>query len=195
MWLIVGLGNPGAEYAGTYHNVGFRVLDRLAARENVRINERCGAAVISDEVRIGGQAAVLVKPQTYMNDSGAAMPPVFDRFGAAAQNVIVIYDDVALPLGKVRVRQRGSAGGHNGIKSLISTFATDEFLRVRVGIKPDREVDDLREFVLSRVVRADEDLLDQAEEIAVKAVETLIGEGVDQAMSRYNGIDLREKEN
>ena len=195
MWLIVGLGNPGAEYAGTYHNVGFRVLDRLAARENVRINERCGAAVISDEVRIGGQAAVLVKPQTYMNDSGAAVPPVFDRFGAAAQNVIVIYDDVALPLGKVRVRQRGSAGGHNGIKSLISTFATDEFLRVRVGIKPDREVDDLREFVLSRVVRADEDLLDQAEEIAVKAVETLIGEGVDQAMSRYNGIDLREKEN
>jgi len=195
MWLIVGLGNPGAEYAGTYHNVGFRVLDRLAARENVRINERCGAAVISDEVRIGGQAAVLVKPQTYMNDSGAAMPPVFDRFGAGAQNVIVIYDDVALPLGKVRVRQRGSAGGHNGIKSLISTFATDEFLRVRVGIKPDREVDDLREFVLSRVVRADEDLLDQAEEIAVKAVETLIGEGVDQAMSRYNGIDLREKEN
>jgi len=123
------------------------------------------------------------------------VPPVFDRFGAAAQNVIVIYDDVALPLGKVRVRQRGSAGGHNGIKSLISTFATDEFLRVRVGIKPDREVDDLREFVLSRVVRADEDLLDQAEEIAVKAVETLIGEGVDQAMSRYNGIDLREKEN
>ena len=195
MWLIVGLGNPGAEYAGTYHNVGFRVLDRLAARENVRINERCGAAVISDEVRIGGQAAVLVKPQTYMNDSGAAVPPVFDRFGAGAQNVIVIYDDVALPLGKVRVRQRGSAGGHNGIKSLISTFATDEFLRVRVGIKPDREVDDLREFVLSRVVRADEDLLDQAEEIAVKAVETLIGEGVDQAMSRYNGIDLREKEN
>jgi len=195
MWLIVGLGNPGAEYAGTYHNVGFRVLDRLAARENVRINERCGAAVISDEVRIGGQAAVLVKPQTYMNDSGAAMPPVFDRFGAGAQNVIVIYDDVALPLGKVRVRQRGSAGGHNGIKSLISTFATDEFLRVRVGIKPDREVDDLREFVLSRVVRADEDLLDQAEEIAAKAVETLIGEGVDQAMSRYNGIDLREKEN
>ena len=195
MWLIVGLGNPGAEYAGTYHNVGFRVLDRLAARENVRINERCGAAVISDEVRMGGQAAVLVKPQTYMNDSGAAMPPVFDRFGAGAQNVIVIYDDVALPLGKVRVRQRGSAGGHNGIKSLISTFATDEFLRVRVGIKPDREVDDLREFVLSRVVRADEDLLDQAEEIAAKAVETLIGEGVDQAMSRYNGIDLREKEN
>jgi len=195
MWLIVGLGNPGAEYAGTYHNVGFRVLDRLAARENVRINERCGAAVISDEVRMGGQAAVLVKPQTYMNDSGAAMPPVFDRFGAGAQNVIVIYDDVALPLGKVRVRQRGSAGGHNGIKSLISTFATDEILRVRVGIKPDREVDDLREFVLSRVVRADEDLLDQAEEIAVKAVETLIGEGVDQAMSRYNGIDLREKEN
>ena len=195
MWLIVGLGNPGAEYAGTYHNVGFRVLDRLAARENVGMKERCGAAVISDEIQIRGQAAVLVKPQTYMNKSGAAMPPVFDCFGAATQNVIVIYDDVALPLGKIRVRQRGSAGGHNGIKSLISTFGSDEFLRVRIGIRPEREVDDLRQFVLSSVAQGDRDLLSQAEEVAVKAVETLIGEGIGEAMSQYNGIDLREKEN
>ncbi|HYR41708.1 MAG TPA: aminoacyl-tRNA hydrolase [Terriglobia bacterium] len=195
MWLIVGLGNPGDEYAGTYHNVGFRVLDRLAARENVRMNECCGAAVISDEIQIRGQAAVLVKPQTYMNKSGAAMPPVFDRFGASTQNVIVIYDDVALPLGKIRVRQRGSAGGHNGIKSLISTFGSDEFLRVRIGIQPERELDDLREFVLSRVAQGDRDLLNQAEEVAVKAVEAIIGEGIGEAMSQYNGIDLREKEN
>src|SRR5438105_3863967 len=83
----------GVKYAGTYHNVGFRVLDRLAARENMRINERCGAALTSGEIQIRGQAAVLIRPQTYMNESGAAMPPVFDRFGAAAQNVIVIYDD------------------------------------------------------------------------------------------------------
>jgi len=198
MWLIVGLGNPGEEYASTYHNVGFRVLDRLAARQTARVNvhkERCGAAVISDEVQIRGQAAILVRPQTYMNRSGTAMSPVFDRFGAAAQDVIVIYDDVALPLGKIRVRQRGSAGGHNGIKSLISTFGSDEFLRVRVGILPEREIDDLREFVLSQVARDDRELLDQAEEVAVNAVDTLIGEGIDRAMAQYNGIDLRKKEN
>jgi len=199
MWLIVGLGNPGEEYAGTYHNVGFRVLDRLAASENVhgnaRLKERCGAAVISDEVQIRGQAAILVRPRTYMNRSGDAMPPVFERFAVGAQNVIVIYDDVALPLGRIRLRQRGSAGGHNGIKSLISTFGSDEFLRVRVGIQPEREVGDLREFVLSHVARDYRDLLDQAEEVAVKAVATLIGEGIDEAMSQYNGIDLRKKEN
>ena len=123
------------------------------------------------------------------------MQAVFDQFGGAAQNVIVIYDDVALPLGRIRVRQKGSAGGHNGIKSLISTFGSDEFLRIRVGILPEREVDDLRDFVLSDVAKDDRDLLDQAEEVAIKAVETLIGEGIDRAMSQYNGIDLREKEN
>jgi PTH1 family peptidyl-tRNA hydrolase len=197
MWLIVGLGNPGEEYAGTYHNVGFRVLERLAAGGNARVNERwepCGPALISGKVVIGGQEAILVMPQSYMNKSGAAMPAVLQRFQATAQNVIVIYDDIALPLGKIRVRQKGSAGGHNGIKSLISAFGSDEFLRIRVGIHPDREVTDLRDFVLSRVAKADRELLDQAEEVAAKAVETLIGEGVDEAMAQYNGIDLREKE-
>jgi PTH1 family peptidyl-tRNA hydrolase len=198
MWLIVGLGNPGEEYAGTYHNVGFRVLERLAAPGNVRANEwwePCGAALISDRAVIGGQAAILVMPQTYMNESGASMPSVLDRFQVTAQNVIVIYDDIALPLGKIRVRQKGSAGGHNGIKSLVSTFGSDEFLRIRVGIRPEREVADLRDFVLSQVAKCDRELLDQAEEVAAKAVETLIGEGIDAAMSQYNGIDLREKEN
>jgi peptidyl-tRNA hydrolase, PTH1 family len=198
MWLIVGLGNPGEEYAGTYHNVGFRVLERLAAGGNARVNERwepCGPALISGKVVIGGQEAILVMPQSYMNKSGAAMPAVLQRFQATAQNVIVIYDDIALPLGKIRVRQKGSAGGHNGIKSLISAFGSDEFLRVRVGIQPESDVGELREFVLSPVRRADQELLDEAEEVAVNAVEAIIGEGIGQAMSRFNGIDLRKKEN
>jgi peptidyl-tRNA hydrolase, PTH1 family len=195
VWLIVGLGNPGEEYAGTYHNVGFRVLDRIAAQGNVGMRQRCGVALISAELQIRGQAAVLVRPKTYMNRSGDAMSPVFERFGAAAQDVIVIYDDIALPLGKIRVRQRGSAGGHNGIKSIISAFGSDEFLRVRVGIQPESDVGELREFVLSPVRRADQELLDEAEEVAVNAVETIIGEGIGQAMSRFNGIDLRKKEN
>jgi PTH1 family peptidyl-tRNA hydrolase len=195
MWLIVGLGNPGEEYAGTYHNVGFRVLDRIAARESIRFKERFGQARISGKAMIAGQPAVLVAPQTYMNNSGAAMPPLFERFEAGPGDVIVIYDDIALPLGKIRIRQKGSAGGHNGIKSLVSAFGSDEFLRIRVGIQPEREIGDVRDFVLSQVAKADLKLLDQAEEVAVKAVDTLVAAGIDEAMSQYNGIDLREKEN
>jgi peptidyl-tRNA hydrolase, PTH1 family len=194
MWLVVGLGNPGEEYADTYHNVGFRVLGRIASAQGTRVKERCGPSLISGKVVLGGQAAMLVLPQTYMNKSGAAMPPVFERFGSTVQDVIVVYDDLALPLGKLRLRQKGSAGGHNGIKSLVSTFGSDEFLRVRVGIQPDRPLDNVRDFVLSRVARSDRSLLDQAEEVAVKAVESLIADGIGKAMAAYNGIDLRETE-
>jgi len=192
MWLIVGLGNPGEEYAGTYHNVGFRVLQRIAADQGVRIKERCGPALISGKVTLGGQSAALVMPQTFMNRSGAALPPVFERFESTVSDVIVVYDDLAIPLGKLRVRQKGSAGGHNGIKSIVSTLGSDEFLRIRVGILPDREIGDVSDFVLSRVGKTDRALLDQTEEIAIKAVETLIAEGIEKAMAEYNGVDLRE---
>jgi PTH1 family peptidyl-tRNA hydrolase len=192
MWLIVGLGNPGEEYATTYHNVGFRVLERIAAGQNVRIKERCGPALISGKIVIGGQAAVLVMPQTYMNKSGSALPPVFERFESSASDLVIVYDDLALPLGKVRVRQKGSAGGHNGIKSIISTLGSDEFLRVRVGIQPNRDVADVRDFVLSRVSKGDRVLLDQTEDIVVKAIETLIAHGLERAMAEYNGLDLRD---
>ena len=191
MWLIVGLGNPGEEYAGTYHNVGFRVLDRIAGQQNVRIKERCGPSLISGKVILGGQPAVLVAPQTYMNISGSALAPVFQRFEESGSEIIVVYDDLDLPLGKLRVRQKGSAGGHNGIKSIISALGSDEFLRVRVGIRPDRDVGDVRDFVLSRVAKGDRSVLDQTEEVAVKAVETLIADGIEKAMAEYNGIDLR----
>src|SRR5689334_4862125 len=119
MWLIVGLGNPGDEYAGTYHNVGFRVLDRIAEQQGLRMKERCGPALISGRVTLREHQAVLIAPQTYMNRSGAALPPLFERFEAGGKDMIVVYDDLALPVGKIRVRQKGSAGGHNGIKSII----------------------------------------------------------------------------
>jgi PTH1 family peptidyl-tRNA hydrolase len=193
MWLIVGLGNPGEEYAQTYHNVGFRVVQRIAAQHNVPIKERCGPALTSGKVVLAGEPAVLVLPRTFMNNSGSALPPVLERFEASAGDIIVVYDDLALPLGKLRVRQKGSAGGHNGIKSTISILGSDEFLRVRVGIRPDREVGEVRDFVLSRVAKGDRELLVQTEELAVKAVETLIAAGLEQAMAEYNGIDLREE--
>ena len=194
MWLIIGLGNPGEEYAATYHNAGFRVLKRIAAHEKVPINVRCGPALISETTALGGQNGILVLPQTYMNNSGAVIPPLFERFEAIIQDVIIVYDDLALPLGKIRVRQKGSAGGHNGIKSLVSAFGSDEFLRIRIGIQPDREITGVRDFVLSQVAGTDRELMDQAEEVAAKAVVTLIVEGAEKAMSQYNGIDLREKE-
>src|SRR5215475_14598371 len=173
MWLIVGLGNPGEEYADTYHNAGFRVLERMAEQQHVRIKERCGPALISRQFLLGGESAALVMPQTFMNRSGAALPPVFERFESSARDIIVVYDDLALPLGKLRVRQKGSAGGHNGIKSIISTLESEEFMRVRVGIRPDREVGDVRDFVLSRIAKTDRDLLERTEDLAGKAVETL----------------------
>src|SRR4030095_145906 len=192
MWLIVGLGNPGEEYAASYHNAGFRVLERIADQKHVRVSERCGPALISRQILLGGASAVLVMPQTFMNRTGAAFPPCFERLESSARDIIVVYDDLALPLGKLRVRQKGSAGGHNGIKSIISTLGSDEFLRVRVGIRPDREFGDVRDFVLSRVAKGDQALLVQTEDIAVKAVETLIAASIEKAMAEYNGIDLRE---
>jgi PTH1 family peptidyl-tRNA hydrolase len=192
MWLVVGLGNPGEEYADTYHNVGFRVANSIAGQCQVRLRQRCGPALISDKVMLGGQLAVLATPQTFMNNSGAALPALFERFESSARNLIVVYDDLALPLGKLRVRQKGSAGGHNGIKSIVSTLESDEFLRIRVGIQPDRDVHDVRDFVLSRIAKSDRALLGQAEDLAAKAVEALIADGLEKAMAEYNGMDLRE---
>jgi len=190
-WLILGLGNPGPDYADTYHNVGFRVASAMAGKFGVRIREQCGPALISSKVRMGGNSAVLVLPQTFMNLSGAVLPRLFERFETSSQRLIVVYDDVALPLGKLRIRQKGSAGGHNGVKSVVSACSSDEFLRVRVGILPERPVSQMRDFVLSRVARADAELLGRAEAAAADAIEALIGEGATKAMAAFNGMDLR----
>ena len=192
MWLIVGLGNPGPEYEATYHNVGFRVLVQMAGRYNVRMRQQVGPALVSDKIVIGGETAVLVQPQTFMNHSGLVLVKLFERFEASVADLVVLYDELALPLGKLRVRQKGSAGGHNGIKSLISSAGTDEFLRVRVGIMPDHPVGNVRDFVLSRVSKSDRLLLDQTEEMAGRATESLITSGIEKTMAAFNGIDLRE---
>ena len=190
-WLVLGLGNPGEEYADTYHNAGFRVVERLAAEFGVQIRERCGPSLISSTIVCGGETAVLIEPQTYMNRSGDALPVLFERFQTAADSVIVVYDDLALPLGRLRVRGKGSAGGHNGIKSLISTAGTDQFMRIRIGIQPGREIGGVRDFVLSKVKKTDRELLQKAEETAAKAVRILMTDGIERAMAAYNGIDLR----
>jgi len=195
MWLVVGLGNPGPEYSATYHNVGFRVVEELALRYRVQADIRCGPALISNRFAVSGQAGqegILVLPQTFMNLSGSVLPKLFERFEAGPADVVVVYDDIALPLGKLRIRQKGSAGGHNGVKSLISSCATDEFLRVRVGILPERPVASLHDFVLSRVAKSDRDLMSRAESAGANAVETLMRDGPTKAMAAFNSLDLRE---
>ena len=191
-WLVLGLGNPGDEYEDTYHNIGFRVLAELARKYGVRIREKCGPALISNRFEIAGNSTVLVAPQTFMNLSGAVLPRLFERFETASGCLIVVYDDIALPLGKLRIRQKGSAGGHNGVKSVVSACGSDEFLRVRVGILPERPVSQMRDFVLSRVAKADAKLLGQAEAVAADAVEALIADGAEKAMATFNRLDLRE---
>jgi PTH1 family peptidyl-tRNA hydrolase len=195
MWVIVGLGNPGSEYADTYHNVGFRVVERLAERSGVRVNITCGPALISNRARVGGgagQDAVLVLPQTFMNLSGAVLPKLFERFETNSEKLLAVYDDIALPLGKLRIRQKGSAGGHNGVKSLISSCGSDAFIRVRVGILPERPIERLHDFVLSRVAKRDRELLEHSEVAAADAVEALLKETPEKAMATFNRLDLRE---
>ena len=191
-WLVLGLGNPGDEYEDTYHNIGFRVLAELARKYGVRIREKCGPALISNRFEIAGNSTVLVAPQTFMNLSGAVLPRLFERFETSSGRLIVVYDDIALPLGKLRIRQKGSAGGHNGVKSVVSACGSDEFLRVRVGILPERPVSQMRDFVLSSVAKADAKLLGQAEAVAADAVEALIADGAEKAMATFNRLDLRE---
>jgi peptidyl-tRNA hydrolase, PTH1 family len=122
-----------------------------------------------------------------------ALPKLFERFEAGIRDVIAVYDELALPLGKVRIRQKGSAGGHNGVKSLILVAGLDEFMRIRVGIMPDHPVANTRDFVLSRVSKADRALLEQTEDIAVKAVESLLADGIEKSMAAFNGIDIRQR--
>jgi len=192
-WLIVGLGNPGAEYAETYHNIGFRVAAELARKFGVRIREHCGPALISNRFEIAGHTAVLVLPQTFMNLSGGVLPKLFERFDTDCDRLIVVFDDMALPVGKLRIRQKGSAGGHNGVKSIISVCGTDEFLRVRVGILPEHPVAQMRDFVLSRVAKSSAELLGKSEAAAAEAVEMLIALGAEKAMAAFNSLDLREE--
>jgi PTH1 family peptidyl-tRNA hydrolase len=129
-----------------------------------------------------------------MNLAGAVLPKLFERFETGPDQLIAVYDDIALPLGRLRIRQKGSAGGHNGVKSLISSCGADAFLRVRVGILPERPIEELHDFVLSKVARRDRDLMDRAEAAAADAVEALLKDGPERAMGTFNRLDLREAE-
>ncbi len=185
MRLIVGLGNPGTEYAWTPHNLGFMVIDRLAERAAARV-ERPEARSYVGRAQLAGHDVLLAKPQTYMNASGPAVRDLLERFQCDPAEMIVLVDEAALPWGTLRIRERGSAGGHNGLKSVIGALGSGDFIRVRIGIAPEHPVDDLAAYVLRPMRNAD---LEQAAEMidkAADAVEVILAEGAGHAMSRFN---------
>ena len=185
MHLIVGLGNPGIEYAWTPHNLGFLVVDALAEQAGIRVT-RPEAKSLVGLGRIEGQEVALAKPQTMMNLSGLAVRELMTRAECAPANLIVVYDDVALPWGMLRVRERGTAGSHNGLKSVIGAIGTTEFIRVRLGVKPEELQGNLKDYVLRQIRRDEEDMV--AEEIAqgAEAVKVILAEGTHAAMNRFN---------
>jgi PTH1 family peptidyl-tRNA hydrolase len=185
MRLVVGLGNPGERYRRTRHNVGFMVVDALAGRAGApRGHERAEAWVIP--ARVGGEDVLLAKPLTFMNRSGAAVDQLMVLEGLTPQELVVVLDDVALDLGTLRVRERGTHGNHNGLRSVIETLGTDEFPRVRVGVKKGELPDELAEYVLSEFPQEDVLVVQEVVGWAADAVEALIREGAPAAMNRFN---------
>jgi len=186
MYIIIGLGNPENKYVGTRHNMGFDVVDRLAYQHNIALDTVKHKAMIGKGV-IGGQKVLLVKPLTYMNLSGESVRAVVDFYKATPADLIVVYDDIALDIGRIRVREKGSAGGHNGMKNIILHLGTQEFVRVRVGVgeKPPRM--DLADYVLSRFKSEEMPAVREGVVNAADAVELILEQGAPAAMNRFNG--------
>ncbi len=185
MKLIVGLGNPGKAYAGTRHNVGFRCIDSLGARGGITLSERRRLTVIG-RGRLGEEEVVLAKPRTFMNRSGEAVSYLVDRFHTPLDDILVIYDDMDLPLGRVRIRPNGRAAGHRGVGSILAAVGSADFPRIRVGIgRPEPGMDEV-EYVLGTFAADEKQLLDEAIATVSDAVMDILGNGFDWAMNRYN---------
>ncbi|MDR1914248.1 MAG: aminoacyl-tRNA hydrolase [Clostridiales bacterium] len=192
MRVIVGLGNPEKQYKGTRHNTGFEVINKLAGANGISVSKakflsRVGEGFLEDE------RVLLVKPQTFMNNSGNAVRDILGFYKLAPKDVIVIFDDVALPLGDIRIRERGSAGGHNGMKSIIACLGTDEFLRVRVGIGLKPAAITLHDYVLDRFAKEDNEVIERGVTIAGDAVLSILKHGGKHAMNLFNRKTSNEK--
>lgn len=187
MYLVVGLGNPGKEYEWTRHNLGFMVIDKLADEEGTTASRRECQALIA-RVELERAATMLVKPQTYMNLSGQTVSCLFakNELKDSGGKLIVISDDLALPFGKIRVRERGSAGGHNGLKSIIAATGTNEFIRLRIGIQPEHPLSDSKKFVLDSFSRSERKVVEEVVTTSAAAVRTIIRDGALKAMTEFN---------
>lgn len=185
MYIIAGLGNPTKEYEKTRHNAGFDTIDILADRLGISLTEKkhrayCGKGII------GGERVLLLKPQTYMNNSGESLRDAADFYKVEPEQILIIYDDISLDPGQLRIRKKGSAGGHNGIKSIIAHLGSQDFPRIKIGIGAKPERMDLADYVLSRFSPAEREKMEEAFKEGAEAVQMFLLEGADAAMNRYN---------
>lgn len=185
MPLIVGLGNPGGKYAGTRHNIGYRVVDKLADRLSIRFGTGKGPFEIGD-CHVDGEKLLLVKPTTFMNRSGDAVVQVLNWYKMEETECLVCYDDLNLPIGTLRMRPKGSAGGHNGVRDIIQKLGTDRFPRLRIGIGSDFREGNQVDYVLSRFSKSKTETIEETVERACDAAMTFVREGIDAAMNAYN---------
>lgn len=186
MYIIAGLGNPTFQYTKTRHNIGFETIDELADSNHISMSENKHKALCGKGI-IGGEKVLLMQPQTYMNNSGESIRAAIDFYKLdPATDLIVIYDDISLEVGRLRLRAKGSAGGHNGIKSIIAHLGTDEFQRVKIGVGAKPEGWDLADYVLGRFEDGDRRLAEEGIKNAARAVECMVSEGIQAAMNQYN---------
>ena len=185
MFLVVGLGNPGSQYEFTKHNVGFLTVDYLADKLNIKINKLKFKGLFAKE-KIENEDVVLLKPQTYMNLSGESVRDFANFFKIPPENIIVVVDDVDLPMGKIRIRKKVSAGTHNGMKSIIYQLQRDNFIRIKVGIEKENRKDDLADYVLKGFSKDEVPIMEESMERAAKAVLEILKKGPDVAMNKFN---------
>ena len=186
MYVIVGLGNPGREYQNTRHNIGFDVIDALADVAGISVIERKHKAIIGKGV-LDGQRVILVKPQTYMNLSGESVREVIDYYKLdGMQDLIVVSDDTSLDVGNIRVRKKGSAGGHNGLKNIIAHLGHDTFMRVKMGVGEKPKGYDLADYVLGHFTGDERKVMDEAAKAAIEAIRMMMGGEIDRAMNQFN---------
>ena len=185
MKVIVGLGNPGLEYRGTRHNIGFEVIDELAKKYNIDIDNLKHQGLLG-KGQVAGEKVVLVKPQTYMNNSGQCVRAVMDYYKLDSEDLLVVYDDISLETGRLRVRGKGSAGGHNGVKSIISHLGSENWARIKFGVGDKPKGWDLADWVLGHFYKEDEEKLLSSQKLAIEAIECVLTEGVMKAQNKYN---------
>jgi peptidyl-tRNA hydrolase, PTH1 family len=185
MFLVVGLGNPGEEYAATPHNAGFMVIDRLAEMHAIRVNRKDSRA-LTGVGEIAGKPVMLAKPQTFMNDSGTSVAPLMEKHGITPADLIVVWDELNLPFGGLKILQSGSAGGHNGAISVIGSLGTREFVRVRLGVHPGHPLSSGVEYLLAPVKRSQRKELEELVGRGADAVVSIIAEGAAMAMTKFN---------
>jgi len=187
MYVIVGLGNPGKKYNYTRHNVGFDVIDYLSKVHDIKVNKIKHKAIIGEGI-IGGEKVILVKPQTYMNLSGESVEKLVYYYDLDMDNLVIIYDDIDTDLGRIRIRKKGSAGTHNGMKNIIYLLNNDEFIRVRVGIGKPNGSQPLADFVTSKFRKDEVGLIAESIVNAGKAIEEMMENGIDISMNKFNGL-------